>query len=46
MIVAGYMGSEPDFTDPPSDGDPNKKVKKDYQSYWTYIVDTKKDSRD
>ena len=44
--VAGYMGGEPDFTDPPSDGDPNRKVKKDYRSYWTYIVDTKKDSKD
>lgn len=45
--VAGYIGgAEPDFSDPPSDGDPNKKVKKDYHSYWTYIVDTQKDSRD
>ena len=27
--VAGYIGgAEPDFSDPPSDGDPNKKVKK------------------
>ena len=44
--VAGFTGGEPDFADPPSDGDPNKKVKKDYHSYWTYIVDTKKDSKD
>ena len=44
--VAGFTGGEPDFKDPPSDGDPNRKVKKDYRSYWTYIVDTKKDSRD
>ena len=45
--VAGYMGGvEPDFTDPSTDGDKTKKIKKDYRSYWTYIVDTKKDSRD
>lgn len=45
--VAGYIGGvEPDFTDPPTDGDQTKKIKKDYRSYWTYIVDTKKDSRD
>ena len=45
--VAGYMGGvKPDFTDPPSGGDQTKKVKKDYRSYWTYIVDTQKDSRD
>ena len=41
--VAGYIGgAEPDFTDPPTDGDQTKKIKKDYRSYWTYIVDTKK----
>jgi uncharacterized protein (TIGR02598 family) len=42
--VSNVLGDEPDFKDPsPDSGANEKRVKKDYRSYWTFIIDTEKD---
>ena len=42
--VSNVLGDEPDFDDPsPDSGANQKRIKKDYRSYWTFIIDTEKD---
>jgi len=42
--VSNVLGDEPDFKDPSPDAGANqKRIKKDYRSYWTFIIDTEKD---
>ena len=42
--VSNVLGDEPDFKDPnPDSGANQKRMKKDYKSYWTFIIDTEKD---
>ena len=42
--VSNVLGDEPDFKDPnPDSGANQQRVKKDYRSYWTFIIDTEKD---
>jgi uncharacterized protein (TIGR02598 family) len=42
--VSNVLGDEPDFKDPnPDSGANQKRMKKDYRSYWTFIIDTEKD---
>ena len=42
--VSNVLGDEPDFKDPVAESGANqKRIKKDYRSYWTFIIDTEKD---
>ena len=42
--VSNVLGDEPDFDDPsPDSGANQKRIKKDYRSYWPFSIDTEKD---